>query len=52
MLASKLSYVPYHYDYANHYQAVPLSEITVPLKGNPVISPAPSIIMDNTVVSP
>jgi hypothetical protein len=52
MLASKLLYVPYCCDYANHCQAVPLSETTMPLKGNPIISLAPSVIMDNTVVSP
>jgi hypothetical protein len=50
--AGKLSYVPYHYNYANYCQAVPLSKITMPLKGNPIISLAPSIIMDNAIVSP
>jgi hypothetical protein len=51
-LASKLSYVPYYYDYTNHCQAVPLSETTMPLEGNPVMSPAPSIIIDNAIMSP
>jgi hypothetical protein len=51
-LASKLSYVPYCCDYANYYQAMPLSKITMPLLGNPIISLAPSIVMDNAVVSP
>jgi hypothetical protein len=50
--ASKLSYVPYHYNYANHYQAMPLSKITMPLKGNPIISPAPSVIIDDAIMSP
>jgi hypothetical protein len=50
--ASKLLYVPYCCDYANYCQAVPLSKTTMPLKGNPIISPAPSIIIDDAIVSP
>jgi len=50
--AGKLSYVPYRCDYANRRQAVPLSETTVPLEGDPVTSPAPSVVMEDAVVSP
>jgi hypothetical protein len=52
MLANKLSYVPYYCDYANYHQAMPLSKITMSLKGNPIMSLAPSIIIDNAIVSP
>jgi hypothetical protein len=51
MLASKLLYIPYYYNYANYHQAMPLSKITMPLLGDPIISLAPSIIMDNAIMS-
>jgi hypothetical protein len=31
---------------------MPLSKITMPLEGNPIMSLAPSIIMDDTIMSP